>query len=515
MSAPGYFYSPEDQAQAQAIQRRQAYATALLGDAPPQGAYGGLAGAGNKLLGAFLANKADKQAQDLATGAQGRYAKAVGDFLGGASAPQPAYSPPNPTGQSPQISNSPDSGPQMAPPAAPPSAAPPPLPAAASPPGTLGGAQIASPATAPSSTQAIPQGSSVDPRMQALLATGNPTLINQFGPSLLETQMNRENKLWENNLPLPVASKQQSDLELLRSEALEKYRNGLPLTAAEKATLGVQQAQLNKPVSVSFGESLVNPQTGKVVYGGQGGGTVPTGPDGQPLAGDALLKTLPANLQATVKAIGDYRQAPLTGMAMRSPYGAQIASAVNQYNPKYDATQYGSKVKARNDFATGKNGNTVRSLNVSISHLDTLGQLSDALGNGNVPLANAIGQHLSQQTGSAAPQNFDAAKQIVGDEVVKAIIGTGGSQNDREEAAKNISRASSPQQLKGVIQTYQQLLGGQLGGLKQQYEKTTGLSDFEDYLSPEVRTKLQATHSQAAPQAAPASGGWSNFKVHP
>jgi hypothetical protein len=287
-----------------------------------------------------------------------------------------------------------------------------------------------------------------------------------------------------------------------------------PLTKYQKAEIGISQAQLHKPTEVGFGGTLVDPVTGKVIYsGGNQAASVPTGADGQPLTGDAYLKTLPPNLQSTVKAIATYRQAPLTGMAMRSPYGAQLASAVNQYNPQYDATQYGSKTKARNDFATGKNGNTVRSLNVAVQHLDQLGQLSQALGNGDIQAVNRIGQFIGQQTGRPAPTNFNAAKQLVGDEIVKAIVGAGGGVGDREEAARNISAASSPQQLAGVIQTYKGLMAGQLSGLHQQYQKSTGLNDFEDYLAPETRAQLEM-HGAGGVTETKTIGGKTYHKVN-
>lgn len=497
MSSPGYFYTPEDQEAQDALLRKQAYAQALLKQGssdPGNTAYGGLRNAGNAILGAYLSKKADTSEKSLAQQAQQKYIQSLGRFLTGnlPSQPQTPLVPPAP----PQLSNGPSAG--AAPIPAQPSPSPQGAPMAANPMVSNGPWPAGAPApmAAPQPQQPAPQ----NDYLQRLMATGNPALIQQFAAPLFENQLNRDNKVWENQQPLSVADRQKSDLDLQRSEALAKYNNGLPLTSAERATLGIQQGQLavsraalNKPVSVGFGETLVSPQTGKVVYsGGNANTTVPTDKNGQPLTGDAFLSTLPANLQSTVKAIASYRQAPLTGMAMRSPYGAQLASAVNQYNPQYDATQYGSKTKARNDFATGKNGNTVRSLNVAVQHLDQLGQLSQALGNGDVQMFNRLGQSFAAQTGNPAPTNFDAAKQLVGDEIVKAIVGAGGGVGDREQAQANISRASSPQQLDGVIQTYKGLMSGQLSGLQRQYEHTTGLKDFEDYLAPETKLELQA-----------------------
>jgi hypothetical protein len=138
-------------------------------------------------------------------------------------------------------------------------------------------------------------------------------------------------------------------------------------------------------------------------------------------------------------------------------------------------------------FNTGKQGNAVRSFNVLLSHLDTLSNLSDALDNGNIQAVNRLGNAYATATGQAAPTNFNSVKHIVADEVVKAITGGAGALGDREESAKAIKDTNSPAQLKGVIQNIKQLSVGQLSGLEQQYQSSTGLNDFEHYLSPAAR----------------------------
>lgn len=192
----------------------------------------------------------------------------------------------------------------------------------------------------------------------------------------------------------------------------------------------------------------------------------------------------PTTIENTAQAIASGTLAPLSGFALARPMGQQIMSRVVAINPAFDPTQFGTRQKAEKDFATGKPGQSVRSFNVALSHLDTLDQLSDALHNGNLQVVNKIGNVYAQQTGQVAPTNFESAKKIVADEIVKAIVGSGGGVADREAAAKTISAASSPAQLKGVIGTYKELMKGQLGGLKQQYEQTTGKKDFDRFLSP-------------------------------
>lgn len=215
-------------------------------------------------------------------------------------------------------------------------------------------------------------------------------------------------------------------------------------------------------------------------------------------------KPLQGPYETVAKSIANYGMDENASLSRYpAPVRAAIQARVLGLNPDYRQQDYAASKAAQTNFATGKNGNTVRSLNVAISHLDTLGHLSDALGNGNLQVANSIGQGYAQQTGSAAPTNFDTAKTIVGDEITKAIIGTGGSQADRDKAQSVISRANSPAQLKGAIQTYQKLLGGQLRGLRQQYETTTKAKNFNDYLSPETQTILGGLSDEASASPAP------------
>lgn len=155
------------------------------------------------------------------------------------------------------------------------------------------------------------------------------------------------------------------------------------------------------------------------------------------------------------------------------------------------AADFGSTGKSVGAFSTGKQGDLIRSFNVGISHLNTLDGLVDALGNNDMQTFNKIGNAVAAQTGNPAPTNFDAAKAIVGDEIIKAIVGGGGALADRENAQNQIDRANSPQQLRGVINTYKKLMAGQLSGLKKQYTDTTHRDNFDSRLSPEARSELE------------------------
>lgn len=454
----GFFYTPEDQAAQQQIRRRQDYAKALLQGQGHQGQYGGLADAGSSIAGALLAKRADKDATGLASSAQAKMVEALKGIYQGN----------NGSGASPQVSNMAGSPQEMA--------------------GALKGpaldpegnpvAMSEQPRVGPAPQAMSEQGGFAD----RIARSGNPALMMQFLPQIAQSQMGRENKIWENQQPMSVANQQQIAAQGTQAQQNAQFTNQLPMTAAQQATIAQQRAQMGE----TSRHNRVEEGIAQNPFGmGMASAMGKTGPEFL----SEIAKTNPG-LAAQLTAVGTYRQPAPAGRT--SPTGIKFMTMVNQAFPSFDASQYGAKTKARNDFATGKNGNTVRSLNVAVQHLDQLGQLSEAMGNGDVQAVNKIGNYFASQTGQPAPSNFNAAKQLVGDEIVKAIVGTGGGVSDREEAAHNISAASSPQQLAGVIKTYQGLLSGQLVGLKQQYEKSTGLQDFEDYLAPETKAKLQA-----------------------
>ena len=163
--------------------------------------------------------------------------------------------------------------------------------------------------------------------------------------------------------------------------------------------------------------------------------------------------------------------------------------------------------RALTDFSTGIQGRMVNSMNTAINHLESLDELAKALKNNDVRAINTVGNIVAKQTGSAAPTNFAAARQIVAQEIVKAIVANGGTGKERDEAAANIAAAGSPEQLAGVISTYKELLAGQLESLGLQYKNTTGREDFNTKLLPATIRALSRKPSEAAPAAATSAPG--------
>lgn len=182
-------------------------------------------------------------------------------------------------------------------------------------------------------------------------------------------------------------------------------------------------------------------------------------------------------LGGMVDAIGQYKTPEGVALGRVPPaMKAQVLGAVMQKYPDYDPSTFTARQKAARDFSTGSQGNALRSFAVAGDHLDQLGGLIDALNNRDNQTVNKIGNAISAWSGGTAPTNFDAAKDVVSKEVIKAIVGAQGGVAERQELAGLLDNAKTPAQLKGVVMQYRQLMAAQHDHLLQQ-RRAAGLSD--------------------------------------
>jgi hypothetical protein len=212
-------------------------------------------------------------------------------------------------------------------------------------------------------------------------------------------------------------------------------------------------------------------------------------------------------------AIAAYKAPPLIGTALRTPQGQNVMASVYKLNPSYDATTYAVRQKAREDFATGDQGNTVRSLSTATDHLNQLSVAATAMQNRDTKVLNRVGNYFSQEFGGANVPNFEAMKQLVGDEVAKAVIGSSGGVGDRQGISDAFAAVNSPDQIQGVIQKYKGLMGGQLNGLRRQYQRSTGLDDFNSMISPAAGRQLGGGSSKTGPLSVGDSTNVGGFTV--
>jgi hypothetical protein len=223
------------------------------------------------------------------------------------------------------------------------------------------------------------------------------------------------------------------------------------------------------------------------------------------LKGEEFIDTLPRALQPQVRQAGQY-MATIPSSNARSPEARQLRDAIFQAFPDIDERMYGAQSAAVRKFWAGPDAGNIRSFNVSISHLDTLQNAANALQAGDIPLFNKLKNAYREATGSNLPTDFNAVRNIVSDEIVKAVVGAKGALGDREETKHSIDAAFSQGQFDSVINRYKELMAGQLRGYRQQFTGTTGLQPevFDRFLMPETKQQLLG-HEQSG--AAPAAAG--------
>lgn len=178
----------------------------------------------------------------------------------------------------------------------------------------------------------------------------------------------------------------------------------------------------------------------------------------------------------------------------------QVAVLAKEINPDYDATKYATKQRAKNDFATGKQGQNVTSLNTAVNHLVHADSLIQALDNGDLKLVNQIGNWLADQTGKPAPTNFKMVKDIALDEVSKVVVGGPTAVADREHMQSLVAAANSPTQLRDAIKQAKWLMAGRLDPLRLSYENATGLKDFDTMIAPESKKAMAEIHEDGSNQ---------------
>lgn len=204
----------------------------------------------------------------------------------------------------------------------------------------------------------------------------------------------------------------------------------------------------------------------------------------------------------------------------RNPYNMEVLDQLSligaEKGAPYDATRYPARAAALAAFNPGKkSGETTKSFSVLLDHLDTLEAAAGALKNGDIQALNSLKQWFQENTGKAPPATFEALKDNIRGEIVKAITGGPGAESDRQEALAKLSKASSPEQLADVFKGLRTLAGGQLDGLRRQWVTTTGLpeEEFNGRLSAAAQRlhgfDQQKTNTPVAPPgAAVTPGAW-------
>lgn len=491
--AEGYFFSDQDPEQQQLAQR-QAYAQALLQRGMNQQNNGqpnsGIKDFGSAILGAYLSKKFGDQAKQHEQTRESNYSTALGNLLapnnaamdvgGGVASTGGGLVP----GAGGGVSNDPGQG-YVAPQAS----------------GSGLDAQ-----GQPAPVNVTPQvGANLGQRLQA---SGNPDLMRQLAPQLLAQQLQAQ---------APMTAYQRAELAD-RADQRAYERTGADYSTLDQGSTDIQKAMDS---SITIPKYQMGIQKGADTAAAEANAKLP--------AEMALAK---AKEQAAAAQASEHgwtvMQDPTNGKQFNynpnthkatdlagNPYTPGGAGKLQSGMPRSPATAAFMKWQSENPNASaadyqqmagkisqtvaggralggGQDGAGILAANAASQHLKVYEDLAQAMNNGDVQAINSAKNRWQQEFGTAAPTNAEFANQIVGPELVKAIVAGGGTGAERQEMEKALSTNKSWEQASGLAATAKRLMGGQLAARQKKFT-FNGLGSTDDFrkgLEPEAQSIL-------------------------
>lgn len=214
--------------------------------------------------------------------------------------------------------------------------------------------------------------------------------------------------------------------------------------------------------------------------------------------GAAALEGIPPGEASIIKNMAEYKAAPPSGTAQRTPYWQKVMQRVYQYDPTYDASMYPTRMATRRDYYAGQSSRAIKSLNTVTQHLGSLHDVAQKLGNTDFTPYNGIKNYLATKTGSPEVAEFETTANAAAGELAFAIKGGAPTVDEIKHWREVIDSSSSPQQLDGVIRQAIDLMAGRINAMHDRYQTNMGKPlDFKilDNKSRETLERLGGKHA--------------------
>lgn len=298
----------------------------------------------------------------------------------------------------------------------------------------------------------------------------------------------------------------------------KKLPKGTPERAEAEEEAKLMRAQLQSSLRAQTNVYVTNREQAKQSEGLKS--SIPESSQG--LSGNEYLNTLPKSVQNEVKALAEGRL-PISSYALRSPKMWPLIEKTMQYDPSFDASNYTIRQGVRKDFTSGKTSNNITAINTAIGHIGTMGELSEALNNGDVKRVNQLYNAISSETGHPEVNNFNIAKSAVGDELMRVFRQVGSSETEAQAWKSSWDAMNSPEQIKGGIKVAASLLHSRLDALNDTWNRGMGTNTgYPGIVSPKSNAtlaKLGLSHGEsgssgAAPPIASRVAGKTTWKGH-
>jgi hypothetical protein len=207
--------------------------------------------------------------------------------------------------------------------------------------------------------------------------------------------------------------------------------------------------------------------------------------------GGAFAPLDDSKMEQTAKLVSEYKLPMPSRSVLRGQQYIQFVERVAAMNPAYDDTQYASRSAVRKSFTSGADAKNVNSLNTVIGHMASLSDSIDKLDNGSVKLVNKAKNFGLNQTGDPRIPEFRAALQAVAGELATVFKNTGGTDQEINNILSSVDEDGSPEQLKGAIRKFTELLSSRIDALDSKYMSGVGQPRDFNILSAKSLKTLQ------------------------
>lgn len=215
--------------------------------------------------------------------------------------------------------------------------------------------------------------------------------------------------------------------------------------------------------------------------------------------GADVLASVPPEIASVVKSIVEGRSAYPAGFFQKTPYGQTLMNLANMVDPKMNAATFDVRKKMRmNAEAQGPMATSNNALNTAIGHVAEISDAAQNLGNGSMPVVNAIGNWLSKASGSNKVTDFETLRDLAAREIIKVYAGAGGTGHEVEEIKNRISASNSPEQLHSQIGKIAQMLQSKIDANAQQYRNAMGHDPDMPFLTERTRAIMDVLGKRAA-----------------
>jgi len=200
---------------------------------------------------------------------------------------------------------------------------------------------------------------------------------------------------------------------------------------------------------------------------------------------------------ARAQAFGEFRPLQVIDPATGTTHYEFSGNAIRSGSQGTSGIPFRTASKMAAFMTSGRGGQMMTNYRTATDHMDLLRQAAEALGNGDVQSLNRLSNAFKQEFGSSAPTNFNAVKSMLSGELANVAKVTGATDAEISSMKDQINRADSPEQIRGIVETNQDLMDQKAKEMFEQYQSgmqgvpvmTTG------GINPESRKPLDAPHT--------------------